>query len=193
MPDQAVLDTIELYTDAMRRGDYDTMTQLMHPEDLARFKELIVTVGELAEADGEFAGFGALLDGIDSLQQLKETDPEFVFAKFMTAITRLIPELGGALEGAQITVIGYVFEDVEVEADAAEGAAENADGADAAEDAADAPPAMIHVVHRTEIQMQGVTIRTIDTITMGWTGDRYLILIDEQIEGVIQGIKGQFQ
>jgi len=164
MPNEQIVRTIEGYTQAMRDGDYLGMARAMHPGDLRDFKELLATVGQSAENQGQFREFGALFPGVRNMEQFRAQTPEEVFARLMKAVVGMMPELRAILAGAEIQVLGAVTE-----------------GED-----------LIHVVHRMRMQVEGTTVTTIDVISLRKFDDRYFILIDEQVRGIATALQRQF-
>ncbi len=167
--DEKVRETVELYMDSMREGDYDTMSQLMHPAELEQLKQLFIVIAKKAEADGEFAELGVFLDGINSLRELEKTPAPVFFSKLMTSLVRFSPELGQVLKSAEVTLLGQVSEGEE------------------------GPDQLLHIVYRIEFELEGTPIKSVAVSTMKRNKDgRYGFLVDEQARGVVTALQKRF-
>lgn len=165
--DEAVRQTIETYIEAMREGEYETMAALMHPDDLAQFKKLFVLIAMEAKEQDAFEELGFFLGGIKTPEELEKTDPEAFFATFMSAVVQVVPDLGGILKTAEITLLGQIAE------------GENDE--------------LLHIVHRMEMKVEGEEISTLDVISMRRAGDGgYRLILDEMAWGVTRSLQKRF-
>ncbi|MEM9346698.1 MAG: hypothetical protein AAGB26_08770 [Planctomycetota bacterium] len=165
--DQAVLKTIDTYIAAMREGDYDTMAELMHPDDLAQFKKLFVLIAMEAKEQDAFDELALFLGGIKDPRELEETEAEKFFAQFMSAVVQFVPDVGALLKTAEVTILGKVTE------------GENNE--------------LLHIVHRMEMEVEGEPVSTIDVISMRRSGGgSYRLILDEMAWGVTRSLQKRF-
>jgi hypothetical protein len=165
--DEQVLETFKDYMGAMRDGEYKTMAGYIHPGELDDFKKLFVTLGESAQRQGDFAEFAAFL-GVETLEELKQTPSNELFAKLFEVITQIMPEFQQMLKSAKVNLLGQVTE---------------GEGKDE----------VVHLVFRVELKMNGATIKSVDTAAMSKADDgKYYFMIGEEVQGLVNALKNQF-
>lgn len=162
-----VLETIDQYIAAMREGDYATMATLMHPGELEELKQLFVLLAEQASAQGRLDELAPFLGGAESVTDFKKMPADVFFAKMMTTLTRFMPDLGKLLASAKVTVLGQVSE-----------------GEDSQ---------LLHIVTRTEMMLDGNTIRSVSVVSMKRADDElYYLLVDEKARGIARTLEQRF-
>lgn len=116
-----------------------------------------------ADFVGTFAAFaGGELGGTEALTEAET--PEDAFATFMGLVTTLEPMMGGMLSSIESDILGSV-----TEADT-----------------------LVHVVARTRFNMLGSEVRNLEVTTARWDGTRWVVKLNEQMEGMITAMETAF-
>lgn len=98
--------TFQQFMAAMREGDFEAFSKLMHPEALATFHE---TFSGLAELDDSGEALGTFF-GVESFEELEALSPEESFESLMKALTEMTSGMKAMFETARAKVLGSVPE-----------------------------------------------------------------------------------
>lgn len=109
-PDDPLETVVERYVAATKAGDWAATSAWMHPEALARFREMMVPVF-LADESGQVA---RMFLGTADPAAVEKLDDRQVFEQFFRATITAVPQFAEALAGAEMTVIGNVAEGPDV-------------------------------------------------------------------------------
>lgn len=113
LPAQPAADSPEAfaatYIAAASAAEWPRVAALMHPEALARFKELFGPIVEL-DTSGEVAG--ALFE-IEGAEAFRRTPADRLFATLMRSMVSMMPEFAAVLAGAESEMIGHVTSEAE--------------------------------------------------------------------------------
>jgi len=103
---------VRAYVAAVKTGGLGSVARLMHPEELAKFQEMMKPVIELAltESEGREV-FGRFSDSADETK-LRALNSEAFMTTFLESIEALQPEISELLKSAEIEVLGHVKEGV---------------------------------------------------------------------------------
>jgi hypothetical protein len=96
----------QLYVSAMRQGDWQGMSRLMHPEAL---RQLRILLGPMLEAPEAEELREAVL-GLRTAADARALGDTALFAGFLKAVAGQSPELERVLKGARTEIIGKVSE-----------------------------------------------------------------------------------
>jgi hypothetical protein len=88
-------------------------------------------------------------------------DPVMAFDRFMRMVARQAPEMEDALRGMRMEIIGSVRE-----------------GED-----------LVHIVGRTNTAVGAITVEGVEVTTLRRTGDRWVVKLSAEIDGVIRGLE----
>lgn len=151
---EAPQEVAERYFAAMRASDYRGAAVLMHPAALAQFRDFFQT---LAAADSGDRALTAMF-GVGSARELAALSPEDVFARVMSAVATLSPQIKEAMGSMRADIVGTVPE-----------------GADT-----------VHVVYRMHMVVAGVGAGKLAVLSLRRSGTSWRALLTGDLEGMIQ-------
>jgi len=143
--------------------DWDEYAELMHPEALQDFKDLLVSV---LEATGETdratqMGLVSFFDGARDAEAVIALEPEELFAAFMRGVVSQSPQMREAFAGVDFEIIGTVYE-----------------GNDLA-----------HVVYRMQMSLEGLDMTQVDVVSLRRSGTDWRMLLTGEFEGLAEQLK----
>lgn len=107
--EKAIVAVQEQYMAAMRAGDWAVTAEVMHPDALARFREMLAPLLQMAATNGEsMPGLGD-----DPAATLAGMDDAAFYAWFLGMLTGMQPGLAEAMAGAGTDVKGVLFDSEE--------------------------------------------------------------------------------
>jgi len=149
--------------EALIKLDWEGFAEVMHPEALQGFKDMLVSVLEAAgEQDrATQAGLVSLFYGAQDVQSVIALEPKEFFAGFMKGVVSQSPEMGEIFAGTDVEIIGTVHE-----------------GNDLA-----------HVVFRMGISAEGLDVTSVDVVSLKRSGTDWRMLLTANIEGLAEQLK----
>lgn len=147
---------VQRYSAALKAGDYQKCAELMHPEALEKFRNLLLPLLDVPPGHDKDDSALALFGGKDAAAVKKLSPTEF-FASFMGGMTGKAPGLKEALGSANMTPIGSVPEgDV------------------------------LHVVCRTSAALQGASFSMMEVVSVKRSAGNWRVLLSGEIEGMAE-------
>ncbi|HMO05043.1 MAG TPA: hypothetical protein PKC67_10450 [Kiritimatiellia bacterium] len=150
----------ELYFNAIKDGDVETLAAHMHAEELLRFRDVVVPIiesrlGRIGVAgDPEVAVMNQLLGG-DSVERLREEPPDEFFMRFLRWINRNNPMFAKMLQGARFEALGHI-----TEAD------------------------MAHVTCRVHVWVMGSDVAQLKVVSVRKQEDGWRLMVAAELEGM---------
>jgi hypothetical protein len=148
---------VQRYTAAMKAGDYQKTAELMHPEALEKFRNLLLPLLDVPQGADKEQSALPLFRGAKDVAAVKKLSPTEFFASFMGGLIDSEPLLKDALGSAGMTPIGSVPEgDV------------------------------LHVVCRTSVAVQGVSLSKLEVVSVKRSAGNWRILLSGELEGMAE-------
>lgn len=101
-------EVVTRYFERIKADGIDTVANMMHPDELKKFKEMLAPVIQDSFEAGDHT-FDLFADAHDASKMGALDDVAFMDT-FMTWVTRAVPNLTAAMKGASMQAIGHVVE-----------------------------------------------------------------------------------
>lgn len=165
---KAPVDVVREWSDALKATDFQKMAEVMHPEALAEFKEILLPVmqGFQESIAQDTTGVAQVPDSLkQQLEGIDQLEPLQFYPQAMTVLTSLVPDLRQSLSGLTSTIIGGV----------AEG------------------DTLTHVVTRTQASFMGQeVVSDVDVVSVKKSIGGWRIMLTGNIRGLAEGIRSAF-
>ncbi|MCB9662502.1 MAG: hypothetical protein H6732_00155 [Alphaproteobacteria bacterium] len=162
--DEAALRALhDRYAHAIEVADWEAAAALMHPEALARFREMLGDLMTLEGPDGTTLAT-VLLDGT-RVDELEGLDDAGFYARFLASMTRMVPALQEAMASTRMETRAIAF--------------------DAAGEA--------FVVYDMTMSPMGVEVHKLGVTSARRTDDGWGFLLSGDIAGLAQGFRAQIE
>lgn len=147
---------VQRYGAALRASDYHKIAELMHPEALEKFRNLLLPLLETGPGADKDDSLLALFHGKDAAA-LKKLSPAEFFAAFMDGVMSSEPATKEALASASMAPIGSVPEgDV------------------------------LHVVCRTSVALRGASYSKLEVVSLKRAVGNWRVLLSGELEGMAE-------
>jgi len=149
---------------AMKEDRMSDFARTMHPGELKKLQDLMVSAAIEAENKGQAKQLLVLFPGTKSVDDLKKMSGEDFFASFFQGITRLRPEFKQVLGGSEATILGKVPEGTET----------------------------MHVLCRMTMTINGIKVSKVDVISLRKEGSQWGMVLNAEFEGMAKMLKSRF-
>jgi len=148
------------YFTAFKAGDLETMSKIMHENDLEKLKREMMPVVErginsVKSGIGQDEVAKRLFSEDDDVEAIRAESAQMFFIRFMEWVHELNPNMKSAMSGATIQPIGHVM-DGEV----------------------------AHVVYRVSVEMAGTKFNQVTVMSAKKSGDEWKLMLTGEIEGM---------
>lgn len=163
-------EVVAIYFKAFQQSDMATLAAHMHPDELAKFRNMMLPVMEkgLAAADDDAEGEDGmalqLFAGHDDIDVIRNESHQAFFARFMTWVMKINPMLKSSMEGAKVEPIGHVNEGD-----------------------------LTHVVYRMHVEMMGANITQVSAISLKRKDDTWKLMLTGEIEGMSKMLQANIE
>jgi len=154
-------EVVTIYFQNFQRGDMQALAASMHPDELTKFRDMMLPVIEKGIAaaeedpDAEDPLAMKVFAGIDDLDAIRAESTEAFFARFMNWVMTINPMMKSSMDGTKVETIGHVDEGD-----------------------------LTHVVFRMHVEMLGATVKQLSAISLKKSDDTWKLMLTGEIEGM---------
>jgi len=148
------------YFNAFKTGDLETMSAIMHDEELEKLKKEMLPVVErginsVKSGIGQDQVAKRLFSESDDIEAIRAESAKMFFIRFMEWVYVLNPSMKTAMSGATVQPIGHVMEGE-----------------------------VAHVVYRVGVEMAGTKFNQVTVMSAKKSGDEWKLMLTGEIEGM---------
>jgi hypothetical protein len=140
-----------------KQADWPAYAKLMHPDALKEFKRMF---GEMMTSEGT-KELGRMFFDTPDAAAYNAVAPDVLFVRFMTNLTKNVPQFAEALKSSEGKVIGGVAEGEDV----------------------------MHVVYRGSAAAEGISVSRVNAITLRKHEGQWRVLLSGEIGGIADRLK----
>jgi hypothetical protein len=148
------------YFEKMKAGEMNTVSSLMHPDELRKFHQMLTPVIERGLAsDRDNRLFQPFADPQDPTKMRAVDDSQFM-SLFMEAVESVQPGINAILKSARVEALGHIREND-----------------------------VIHVVVRMKLQSQGIEIERMSVLSLKDHQGVPKVMLSGEMKGVAEALK----